>query len=63
MFPYFYHMTGMKYTLEFITDFAQTVPCYELQFTPDQRAIDEVLNHVKKTGCELDQYKSSHFDI
>ena len=45
-FPTFYHVLGMKYTLGFVAELTQAVPCYELQFTPDQRAIDEVLSHV-----------------
>jgi len=46
-FPTFYLRQGMEYSLSFITELAREIPCYELQFTPDQRAIDEVLNHVK----------------
>ncbi len=46
-FPTLYRTSGMEFTLDFITELAQTVPCYELQFTPDQRAIDEVLSHVE----------------
>ncbi len=46
-FPTFYLRRGMEFTLRFIDELAHTVPCYELQFTPDQRAIDEVLNHVE----------------
>jgi hypothetical protein len=47
-FPTFYHMLGMEYTLEFVTDLVGAVPCYELQFTPDQGAVDEVINHFKR---------------
>ncbi len=46
-FPTFYRVTGMEFTLDFITELTQEVPCYELQFTPDQRAVDEVLRHVE----------------
>jgi hypothetical protein len=44
-FPTFYLQGGLEYTLSFITELVQEIPCYELQFTPDQRAINEVLNH------------------
>lgn len=48
-FPTFYRQAGMEYALDFITNLVQKVPCYELQFTPDQRAVDEVLNHVRNS--------------
>jgi hypothetical protein len=44
-FPTFYIKEGMENTLAFISELADDVPCFELQFTPDQRAIDEVLHH------------------
>jgi hypothetical protein len=43
--PAYLHQ-GMGLTLDFMNELAQRIPCFELQFTPDQRAIDEVLNHV-----------------
>jgi hypothetical protein len=46
-FPTFYMKQGMENTLGFISELADTIPCFELQFTPDQRAIDEVLRHVE----------------
>jgi hypothetical protein len=46
-FPTFYLKQGMEYTLNFITELAQETPCYELQFTPDERAIDTVISHVE----------------
>jgi len=46
-FPTYYSKQGMEYTLDFITELAQEIPCYELQFTPDERAIDTVLSHVE----------------
>jgi hypothetical protein len=46
-FPTFYRQQGMEYALSFITELAQEVPCYELQFTPDQRAVDVVSSHVE----------------
>lgn len=46
-FPTFYLKQAMEQTLSFITELAQEVPCYELQFTPDERAIDIVRSHVK----------------
>ncbi len=48
-FPTFYLRLGIEHTLSFIGGLALDVPCYELQFTPDQRAIDEVLNHVERS--------------
>ena len=46
-FPTYYSRQGMEYALSFITELVQETPCYALQFTPDQRAIDEVLNNVR----------------
>jgi hypothetical protein len=46
-FPTFYFKEGMEYTLGFITEITQKVPCYELQFTPDQGVVNEVINHVE----------------
>ncbi len=51
-FPTFYLHQGMDYTLNFISDFVQEMPCYELQFTPDESVIDEVLNHVERRMSE-----------
>jgi hypothetical protein len=45
--PTFYSKQGMEYLLEIITAIAQNIPCYELQFTPDERAVDLVIAHVK----------------
>jgi hypothetical protein len=44
-FPIFWDESCLNYTLGFITELAQEVPCYELQFTPDKRAVDLVLSH------------------
>jgi hypothetical protein len=46
-FPTFYLKEGMEYTLGFISEITQKVPCYELQFTPDQGVLDEVINNVE----------------
>lgn len=46
-FPTYYSKQGMEYTLSFITELAQEIPCYELRFTPDERAIETVLSHVE----------------
>lgn len=46
-FPTFYNLQGMEYTLDFIAELAQEIPCYELGFVPDQSVIDEVLNHIE----------------
>lgn len=49
-FPTFYYTDGMEYTLNFISGVVQDVPCYEMQFTPDQKAIDEVLNNLERVS-------------
>ncbi|MFC1948181.1 hypothetical protein ACFLXY_09710 [Chloroflexota bacterium] len=46
-FPTFYNKQGMEYTLDLINNIATSVPGFELQFTPDESAINTVLNHVK----------------
>lgn len=46
-FPTYYDKQGMEYTLDFITELVKAVPCYELQFTPDDQAIETVLSHVE----------------
>ncbi|MFC1948420.1 hypothetical protein ACFLXY_10940 [Chloroflexota bacterium] len=46
-FPTYYSKRGMEYTLDFITGLAEAIPCYELEFTPDENAIETVINHVK----------------
>lgn len=33
---------GMEYTLEFLEEVCRSVPCYELGFTPDRRAVEYV---------------------
>ena len=38
-FPLFYHSAGLDFTLGFLDQLVQTVPCYELSFTPDERVI------------------------
>jgi hypothetical protein len=48
-FPTLYNTKGMDFTMEFITELVQKVPCYELQFTPEQQAIDEVINNVRNS--------------
>ncbi len=42
-FPTFYYPQGMVFTLGLIQELVDKVPCYELGFTPDQRALDMVL--------------------
>jgi len=46
-FPTYYSREGMEFTLGLVSEIAQEVPCYALQFTPDERAIDTVLSHVE----------------
>lgn len=50
-FPTFHDSQGMEFTLDFVADLTQRIPCYEFQFTPDQRAVDMVLNYVE--ACRL----------
>jgi hypothetical protein len=38
-FPLFYHPSGLDFTLGFLDQLVETVPCYELSFTPDERVI------------------------
>jgi hypothetical protein len=49
-FPTFYYLKGMEYTLNFISEVVQEIPCFELQFKPDQQAIDEVLNNLERVS-------------
>lgn len=46
-FPTYYSRQGMENILDIIADIAQNVPCFELHFTPDKRAAETVINHVK----------------
>lgn len=46
-FSTLYLKQGMEYALRFIDELAQEIPCYELQFTPDERAVNAVLSHVE----------------
>ena len=38
-FPLFYHTSGLDFTLGFLDQLVEAVPCYELSFTPDERVI------------------------
>jgi hypothetical protein len=46
-FPTYYLKQVMESTLNFVEELAEKIPCFEFQFTPDQRAIDTVLSYVK----------------
>ena len=46
-FPTYYSKQGMENILDIISAIAMNVPCYELQFTPDERVAETVINHVK----------------
>lgn len=46
-FPTYYLKPVMESTMKFVEELSQEVSCYELQFTPDERAVDEVLSHVE----------------
>ena len=38
-FPPFYHQHGIECILAFLNDVVETIPCYELRFFPDERAV------------------------
>jgi hypothetical protein len=38
-FPLFYHSSGLDFTLGFLDQLVEAVPCYELSFTPEERVI------------------------
>lgn len=46
-FPTYYSKQGMENILDIIAAIAQNVPCYELQFAPDERVAELVMNHVR----------------
>lgn len=41
-FPPLWSMEGMAFTLQFLDELCQAVPCYELGFVPDQSAVEYV---------------------
>jgi hypothetical protein len=41
-FPPFWDKKGMEFTLNYCTELAQRIPCYELDFVPDKRVLDLV---------------------
>jgi hypothetical protein len=41
-FPTFWDKKGMEFTLGFIDELIREVPCYELEFVPDERVLDLV---------------------
>jgi hypothetical protein len=41
-FPPFWDAQGIRFTLDFCTQLAETIPCYELEFFPDQKITDFV---------------------
>ena len=43
-FPPFHSAQGLQNTLEFLERVVKTVPCYEFQFVPDERAVETALN-------------------
>jgi hypothetical protein len=46
-FPTYYSKQGMEYILGIIAAIAQNTPSYEFRFTPDERAAETVINHVR----------------
>jgi hypothetical protein len=43
-FPPFYSAPAIESTMEFLTQLAQTVPCYEFSFLPNSSAVNAVLD-------------------
>jgi hypothetical protein len=43
-FPPFHSSEGLENTVVFLERVAETVPCYEFQFVPDEAAVDAALN-------------------
>lgn len=41
-FPTFWNLEGMAFTLDFLAQLGQKVPCYELGFVPDESVVDFV---------------------
>ncbi len=41
-FPTYWNPEGMDFTLDFLSQVSQAVPCYDLEFLPDRSAIDFV---------------------
>jgi hypothetical protein len=41
-FPTFYNAEGLSFTLEFLDELTQSVPCAELEFVPDRGVVDFV---------------------
>lgn len=41
-FPTFWDKNGMEFTLKFCAEFAKKIPCYELDFVPDESILDLV---------------------
>jgi hypothetical protein len=39
-FPPFYNRDALDFTLSFLEDVVNNVPCYELKFTPDKRVVE-----------------------
>lgn len=45
-FPTFWNSGGMAFTLKFLDELSQSIPCHEFGFLPDQSAINFILQHV-----------------
>jgi len=45
-FPTFWDPGGMAFTLEYLDELSQNVPCYEFGFLPDQSAIEFILQNL-----------------
>jgi hypothetical protein len=43
-FPPFYSREGLDFTLSFLKEVVENIPCYELRFSPDERAVEFVLS-------------------
>jgi hypothetical protein len=47
-FPPFYSREGLEFTLDFLGEIANAVPCYELRFIPDERIAEFILMESRK---------------
>lgn len=45
-FPPFYDSAGIAFSIDFLAEVVKVIPCYELFFTPDERALELI------TSCE-----------
>ena len=54
-FPTFWDADGMAFTLQFLTDLAETISCYELGFVPDHSMVDFVRGTASDLKAKSDE--------